>query len=188
MAIFRAPLTRRPSIQSRYANLVSHTYSISSALQSASSQFLASQVAELKDFLHREARDANAFEDSQASLFHSLPTHREATDLPSVRFTDHESRLPLLAVHPCQPVADAQLNWLGTLLRTVPEVEISKEEDDRVAAYDKAYTDADVDKQIADHDARSLGALRTWYHLLYAPDQDGDTYDFHMRFSAAEGG
>lgn len=180
-----------PSVQARFSNLLSHMYSVASALQSPSPHFFASQLATLHEFLNTEAQASNAFEEDNAQQSHSLLYRpSRAGEVPPVHYTDADSRLPVLAVHPCKPIVDAKLNWLGTLLRTVPEVDITKQEEELVAAYDAAHASEPADgrneaelvsQRIAEHDAHSIGALRTWYHVLHAPDSEGETYDFRMR-------
>lgn len=177
------------SVQSHYTNLLSHIFSIASALHSPSPHFVTSQVAALNEFLDSEAQDANLFGDQQddAGGAGSLLYNQGASgaSLPPVEDFDTSSRLPELAVHPSQQIPDNKLNWLGTLLRTVPEPETSAAETALVEEYSKkhnaAVDDATLARQIEEHDNRSVQALRTWYHLLHAPDKDGNTYDFTMR-------
>ncbi|WFC98265.1 hypothetical protein MYAM1_000990 [Malassezia yamatoensis] len=176
------------SVQSNYINIMSHVYSIAAALQSASPHFVASQVAALNDFLDSEARDAELFgDDKTEGGMTSLLYDKEdqETDLPPIEDHDPKNRLPELAVHPCLPISDSKLNWLGTLLRTVPEVETSSAEAALIADYDHHHPDAmneaAISKEMEQHDESSMQALRSWYHLLHAPDEDGNTFDFTMR-------
>ena len=180
------------SVQSNYTNLLSHVFSIASALHSPSPHFVASQLATLNEFLETEAQDTNLFGDEQNdtemnSLLYDSNDHD--SQLPPVEDPDPKSQLPELAVHPCVPIPDSKLNWLGTLLRTVPEVETSAAESALVSDYDQKHAEVDegtLTKQIQAHDDRCMKALRTWYHLLHAPDQDGNTYDFTMRIETED--
>ena len=61
-----------PSVQARFSNLLSHMYSVASALQSPSPHFFASQLATLHEFLNTEAQASNAFEEDNAQQSHSL--------------------------------------------------------------------------------------------------------------------
>ena len=63
----------------------------------------------------------------------------------------------------------------------MPETEVAQQEAEHLAEYDRMHVAADVAAEREAHDARCLQALRSWYHTLYAPDEDGDTYDFAMR-------
>ncbi|WFD45998.1 hypothetical protein GLX27_000626 [Malassezia furfur] len=128
------------SVQSNYTNLLSHVFSIASALHSPSPHFVASQLATLNEFLETEAQDTNLFGDEQND-----------TEMNSLL------QLPELAVHPCVPIPDSKLNWLGTLLRTVPEVETSAAESALVSDYDQKHAEVDegtLTKQIQAHDDR----------------------------------
>lgn len=169
-----------PSVQTHYANLLSHTFSIAAALQSPSPTFLSSQLSTLTEFLETEAQDANLFGDD-TKMDALLGGGDAKATCPPMEDKDPQSQLPLLAVHPCQPIPDGKLNWLGTLLSTVPETEVAQQEAERLAEYDQTHAAADVAAEREAHDARCLQALRSWYHTLYAPDEDGDTYDFAMR-------
>lgn len=180
-----------PSVQARFTNLLSHTYSIMSALQSAAPRYIASQLAALNEFIETEATDANLFEEHEHDAMHSVlygadssrPSAAQsgADGLPEVVYRDPDNRLPALAVHPSVSIPDTKVNFLGMLLRTIPDVDISAHEDALVAAYAAEHNDDAVEDHIAAHDERSLRALRTWHHLLNAPDSDGNTYDFFMR-------
>ena len=180
------------SVQSNYTNLLSHIFSIASALHSPSPHFVASQIASLNEFLETEAQDADLFGDEQGDEGkNSLLYDPNANDspLPPIEDRDTKSKLPELAVHPSLPIPDSKLNWLGTLLRTVPEVEATAAESALVADYDQKHPEADeaaINRQIQEHDDRSIKALRTWYHLLHAPDQDGNTCDFAMRIETED--
>jgi len=175
-----------PSVLTHYTNLLSHAYSIASALQSPAPHFLTAQMATIDEFLDNEAQDANLFgEEEPSSLFGT----GEGATLPPIEARDKESMLPRLAVHPAASIPDNKLNWLGTLLSTVPDLDASSAADANVAAYDAEHPGADeasLAAEHATHDARSLGTLRKWYHVLHAPDNNGDTYDFVMRIEDEE--
>ncbi|WFD29380.1 hypothetical protein MSPP1_000389 [Malassezia sp. CBS 17886] len=182
-----------PSIQARYTSVLSHIFSIAAALQSASPHFLTAQLATLNEFLDAEAQDSNLFGDAGAHGAGSFLYSTEAppASVPHIDDRDPDCRLPRLAVHPCAPIPDAKLNWLGTLLRTVPDVEVSERDDAYARDYATVHphaTASDVDAQIAAHDDRCLHALRSFYHVLHAPDSEGDTYDFKLRLEGGEGG
>ena len=175
-------------VQSSYANLLSHVYSIAAALQSSSPHYVAMQVAALNEFLEAEARDAELFGDEhEDGEMHSLLYDKatEDTSLPPIEDRDPKNRLPDLAVHPCLPIPDSKLNWLGTLLRTVPEVETSSTEAALIAEYDQKHPEATdeaaIEHAVKEHDDKSIQALKSWYRLLHAPDEDGNTFDFTMR-------
>lgn len=177
-----------PSVQARFTNLLSHTYSIMSALQSAAPRYIAAQLASLNEFIETEANDVNLFEDQHQDAMHSIlyggaasRPSAGAEGLPEVHYRDAENRLPALAVHPSVPIPDTKVNFLGMLLRTIPDVDISAREDAMVADYAEEHDDDTVEAHIAAHDERSLQALRAWHHLHSAPDSDGNTYDFFMR-------
>lgn len=178
-----------PSIQTQYTNLLSHTFSIATALQSPIPHFLSAQLATLHEFLENEAQDATLFGEEETKMSSLFAGGQNESALPPIDDKDERNQLPVLAVHPCEMIPDNKLNWLGTLLSTVPELDVSNEEQARVAAYDETHTHSDEATLAADleaHDARSIGALRSWYHTLLAPDADGDTYDFAMRVEAEE--
>ncbi|PKI86005.1 hypothetical protein MVES_000417 [Malassezia vespertilionis] len=189
IALLREQTLNTPGIEdwyTHYSNLLSHTFSIASALQSATPHFLAAQIATLNEFLEAEALDANLFGDepSAGGASSLLYGSGSMSGLPPVHDTDKDNTLNVLAVHPSLPIPDSKLNWLGTLLRTVPEIEVSAEEARMVAIYDKKrpeYDEEALSMQIRAHDEKSLRALRSWYHLLHAPDSAGDTYDFATR-------
>lgn len=176
-----------PSVQTHYANLLSHTFSIAAALQSASPNFLTSQFASLSEFFETEAQDANLFGSGDTKMDALFGHGADAQPAwPPIEDKDTHSQLPFLAVHPCQSIPDNKLNWLGTLLSTVPETEVAVQEMQRIATYDRQRANQNVDQdslthEIKTHDARCLQAIRSWYHNLYAPDEDGETYDFTMR-------
>lgn len=194
-----------PSVQTHYANLLSHTFSIAAALQSATPHFLTSQLATLHSFFENEAQDANLFGEDTTKMDTLLAGDNQGA-WPPIEDKDPQSQLPALAVHPCQPIPDTKLNWLGSLLSTVPEMDIATMEAARIAEYDQSHkahppdstadgasrqdTSSDahtaaaaslVATEIHAHDTRCLQAMRSWYHMLYAPDEHGDTYDFAMR-------
>lgn len=181
------------SVQAHYTNLLSHIFSIASALHSPSPHFVASQVATLNEFLDSEAQDANLFgedeTENKTSLLYATDDGQQ-TSLPPIEDRDAKNRLPALAVHPSLPIPDSKLNWLGTLLRTVPEIETGAAEAALIESYDKRHPDevdeATLTSQTNEHDERSLQALRTWYHLLHAPDSAGNTYDFTTRIDAED--
>ncbi|WFD21808.1 hypothetical protein MEQU1_000464 [Malassezia equina] len=170
-----------PSVQTHYTNLLSHTFSIAAALQSPAAHFMSSQMATLSEFLDNEAQDRNLFGEDEPRMSGLLD---ETPQLPPIEDKDKDNRLPALAVHPVQPIPDSKLNWLGTLLSTVPEMDVTSSEAQLLEAYERAHPHADEASVAADqaaHDARCLAMLRSWYHMLHAPDEDGETYDFAMR-------
>lgn len=173
-----------PSVQTHMLNLLSHTYSIAAALQSPTPQFLASQLATLDAFLENEAQDVSLFgedEGGMSSLFGGAAqdAHGGAA-LPSVEDKDANSQLPQLSVHPAAMIADGKLNWLGTLLSTVPEADVQHAEAASLAGLPEDVR-ADASAHLAAHDDRCRAALRAWHQALLAPDADGNTYDFMMR-------
>ncbi|WFD25517.1 hypothetical protein MNAN1_000477 [Malassezia nana] len=174
-----------PSVQTHFTNLLSHTFSIAAALQSPAAHFLSSQIATLSEFLDNEAQDRNLFGDEP----HMSGLVEEGAPLPPIDDKDKDSLLPALAVHPVQPIPDSKLNWLGTLLSTVPELDVTSGDARLVEAYERAHPQSDEANVLADaeaHDARCLAALRSWYHMLHAPDEEGETYDFAMRIEEDE--
>ncbi|ETS60010.1 hypothetical protein PaG_06001 [Moesziomyces aphidis] len=189
-----------PALLHRYTNLLSHAYSLSSSLLSASPHFLPSQLASFNKVLEAEAENSNLYADvgTSSALFGSLM----ADGLPELSFYDRNNPLPLLLAHPVLPIPDENINFLGALLRTAPEADIIKQESSLVESYDaaKAQTvgrmaseDADVDAQleqiedeIAQHDMLALRSLRTWYHVRYAPDEEGNVLNVRERLAPAD--
>jgi len=170
-----------PSVQTHYTNLLSHTFSIAAALQSPSAHFMSAQIATLSEFLDNEAQDRNLFGDDDPRMSGLLD---ETPQLPPIEDKDKDNKLPALAVHPVQPIPDSKFNWLGTLLSTVPDMDVTSSDAQLLEAYERAHpqsNEASVAADHAAHDARCLATLRSWYHMLHAPDEDGETYDFAMR-------
>ena len=164
-----------------------------SALQSAAPRYIAAQIASLNEYIETEANDANLIGEHDQDAVHSIlygaaSAHPSAgaQGLPEVHYRDPDNRLPALAVHPSVPIPDTKVNFLGMLLRTIPDLDISAREDAMVADYSETHEDDAVEAHIAAHDERSLRALRAWHHLQSAPDADGNTYDFFMRVDEEE--
>ncbi|WFD36313.1 hypothetical protein MCUN1_003192 [Malassezia cuniculi] len=159
-----------------------------SALQSAAPRYIAAQLASLNEFIETEANNANMFGEHEHDNMHSILYGAESSrpdtgsdGLPAVHYRDTDNRLPALAVHPSVSIPDTKVNYLGMLLRTIPDLDITAREDAMVAHCTESYEDDTIDAHIAAHDERSLRALRAWHHLKNAPDADGNTYDFFMR-------
>ncbi|GAC75166.1 hypothetical protein PANT_14c00073 [Moesziomyces antarcticus T-34] len=206
-----------PALLHRYTNLLSHAYSLSSSLLSASPHFLPSQLASFNKVLEAEAENSNLYADvgTSSALFGSLMgassgggggaddgVKATADGLPELSFYDRNNPLPLLLAHPVLPIPDENINFLGALLRTAPEADIIKQESSLVESYDAAKAqavgrmaseDADVDAQleqiedeIAQHDILALRSLRTWYHVRYAPDEEGNVLNVRERLAPAD--
>lgn len=131
-----------------------------------------------------------------------------ADGLPELTYHDPESQLPILLAHPLLPIAEDKLNFLGAILRTAPEPEIAEEESKLIADYDEQVNAGGLDMQqdddqgnsqdkvaaeieriqeeISQHDILALRALRTWYHVQQAPDEDGNVMNFKDRIPREE--
>ncbi len=121
-----------PALLHRYTNLLSHAYSLSSSLLSASPHFLPSQLASFNKVLEAESENANLYADASDSnaLFGGIMrgglTNNASDDgvkatadgLPELNFYDRNNPLPLLLAHPVLPIPDENINFLGALLRT----------------------------------------------------------------------
>lgn len=201
-----------PALLHRYTNLLSHAYSLSSSLLSASPHFLPSQLASFNKVLEAESENANLYADASDSnaLFGGIMrgglTNNASDDgvkatadgLPELNFYDRNNPLPLLLAHPVLPIPDENINFLGALLRTAPEAEILKEESALIQSYDASSVDdlhGDVDAQlervqdeISQHDTLALRALRIWYHLRNAPDEEGNVLNVRERLPLADDG
>ncbi|EST04995.1 hypothetical protein PSEUBRA_005798 [Kalmanozyma brasiliensis GHG001] len=199
-----------PALLHRYTNLLSHAYSLSSSLLSASPHFLPSQLASFNKVLEAEAENANLYADASESstLFGGIMrgggmaaedgVKATADGLPELSFYDRNNPLPLLLAHPVLPIPDENINFLGALLRTAPEADILKEESALIESYDASTLDhhqADVGAQldriqddISQHDNLSLRALRIWYHLRNAPDDEGNVLNLRERLPVADDG
>ncbi|SJX63505.1 uncharacterized protein SRS1_14261 [Sporisorium reilianum f. sp. reilianum] len=201
-----------PALLHRYTNLLSHVYSLSSSLLSASPHFLPSQLASFNKVLEAEADNANLYAHASESsaLFGGIMggggssgaaddgVKATADGLPELNFYDRNNPLPLLLAHPVLPIADDNINFLGALLRTAPEAEILKEEGSLIESYDaSAGIDAHNDipaelehiqHEISQHDILALRALRVWYHLRNAPDEEGNVLNVRERLPAADDG
>lgn len=198
-----------PALLHRYTNLLSHAYSLSSSLLSASPHFLPSQLASFNKVLEAEAENSNLYADvaESSALFGGIMGGGAATaaddgvkatadGLPELHFYDRNNPLPLLLAHPVLPIPDENINFLGALLRTAPEAEILKEEDSLVDSYDAAAPadlQGDVNSkleriqdEIAQHDILALRALRMWYHLRNAPDEEGNVLNVRERLPPAD--
>ncbi|GAC99091.1 hypothetical protein PHSY_006688 [Pseudozyma hubeiensis SY62] len=200
-----------PALLHRYTNLLSHAYSLSSSLLSASPHFLPSQLASFNKVLEAEATNANLYADAAESstLFGGILAGRSsgvaddgvkatADGLPELSFYDRNNPLPLLLAHPVLPISEEHINFLGALLRTAPEADILKEESRLVESYD-ASTAADfqgdvnaeledIQDEISRHDTLALRALRIWYHLRNAPDEEGNVLNVRERIAAVDQG
>lgn len=199
-----------PALLHRYTNLLSHAYSLSSSLLSASPHFLPSQLASFNKVLEAEAENANLYAEASDSsaLFGGMMrgggmaaddgVKATADGLPELSFYDRNNPLPLLLAHPVLPIPDENINFLGALLRTAPEADILKEESALIESYDASTLDdlqADVGAQldrvqdeISQHDILSLRALRIWYHLRNAPDEEGNILNIRERLPVADDG
>lgn len=198
-----------PTLLHRYTNLLSHAYSLSSSLLSASPHFLPSQLASFNRVLEAEANNANLYADTSgsSSLFGGIlgggsgssaddGVKATADGLPELSFYDRSNPLPLLLAHPVLPIPDDNINFLGALLRTAPEAEISKEESKLLESYHassaiESHGDINAElrhvrDEILQHDTLALRALRIWYHLRNAPDEEGNVLNVRERLSAAE--
>ncbi|SPO26738.1 uncharacterized protein UTRI_04046_B [Ustilago trichophora] len=198
-----------PALLHRYTNLLSHAYSLSSSLLSASPHFLPSQLASFNKVLEAEAENNNLYADvSDSSAFFggimaggsgsAVDDGVKATadGLPELNFYDRNNPLPLLLAHPVLPIPDENINFLGALLRTAPEAEVMKEESSLIESYDataSAHLPDDVDgklehiqDEIAQHDILALRALRMWYHLRNAPDEEGNVLNVRERLPPAD--
>ncbi|TKY84845.1 hypothetical protein EX895_005925 [Sporisorium graminicola] len=201
-----------PALLHRYTNLLSHVYSLSSSLLSASPHFLPSQLASFNKVLEAEAENANLYADAAeaSALFGGIMgaasssgaaddgVKATADGLPELNFYDRNNPLPLLLAHPVLPIPDDNINFLGALLRTAPEVEILKEESGLIDSYDaSAGVDAQKDihaelvhiqDEISQHDILALRALRMWYHLRNAPDEEGNVLNVRERLPDPDDG
>lgn len=201
-----------PALLHRYTNLLSHAYSLSSSLLSASPHFLPSQLASFNRVLEAEATNANLYADASESstLFGGIlgggsgsaaddGVKATADGLPELNFYDRNNPLPLLLAHPVLPISDENINFLGALLRTAPEAEIVKEESRLIESYDASSSAAEVpgdidaelehiQDEISQHDTLALRALRVWYHLRNAPDEEGNVLNVRERLPAADDG
>ncbi|PWZ00245.1 hypothetical protein BCV70DRAFT_200400 [Testicularia cyperi] len=215
MAAAIVTLNTRPALLHRYTNLLSHAYSLSSSLISASPHFLPSQLASFNKILEAEAKNANLYADEAeaSTLFGGLggrgtdrvggnadqDVKASADGLPELSFYDAKSALPMLLAHPVLPIPEDKLNFLGALLRTAPEPDIQAVERELVERYDRglqghldnrnpAGSSDELDSQLdriqeecSQHDILALKALRTWYHIQQAPDEDGNVLNFKER-------
>ncbi|CDW97875.1 hypothetical protein [Sporisorium scitamineum] len=187
-----------PALLHRYTNLLSHVYSLSSSLLSASPHFLPSQLASFNNVLEAEAENANLYADASESsaLFGGIMggggssgaaddgVKATADGLPELNFYDRNNPLPLLLAHPVLPIPDDNITFLGALLRTAPEAEIMKEESSLIDSYNaSAGVDGQegiqaelehIQDEISQHNILALRALRVWYHLRNAPDEEGN--------------
>lgn len=203
-----------PALLHRYTNLLSHAYSLSSSLLSASPHFLPSQLASFNKVLEAEAENSNLYADvsDSSALFGGIMggvggSSGSATDdgvkatadgLPELNFYDRNNPLPLLLAHPVLPIPDDNINFLGALLRTAPEADILKEETSLIDSYDAATAvdlpdDLDakleyIQDEMAQHDILALRALRMWYHLRNAPDEEGNVLNVRERLPPADDG
>ncbi|KAN0065161.1 hypothetical protein ACQY0O_001658 [Thecaphora frezii] len=215
-----------PSLLNRYSNLLSHAYSITASLLSASPHFLSSQLAAFNKVLEAEARNANlyaAIEEGTSALFGGLlggPSNQSvgaddvkatADGLPELSYRDSKNQLPSLVAHPLLPIAEENLNFLGALLRTAPEPHILEQESELVGKYEESARDKrhraarsdegglagsgdlaglseaeQLEEEISQHDVLALRALRMWYHLQQAPDEDGNIFTFRDRLPREE--
>lgn len=198
-----------PALLHRYTNLLSHAYSLSSSLLSASPHFLPSQLASFNKVLEAEATNANLYADASESstLFGGILAGRSsgaahdgvkatADGLPELSFYDRNNPLPLLLAHPVLPISEDHINFLGALLRTAPEADILKEESRLVEGYDAstaANFEGDVNAELehiqdetSRHDTLALRALRMWYHLRNAPDEEGNVLNVRERIAAVD--
>lgn len=204
-----------PALLHRYTNLLSHAYSLSSSLSSASPHFLPSQLTSFNKVLEAEAENSNLYADvsDSSALFGGIMggatgsstddgVKATADGLPELNFYDRNNPLPLLLAHPVLPIPEENINFLGALLRTAPEAEIMKEEASLIESYDasasaemQGFGSDDVDAkleriqdEIAQHDILAMRALRMWYHLRYAPDEEGNILNPRERLPAADDG
>ncbi|SNX84969.1 uncharacterized protein MEPE_03678 [Melanopsichium pennsylvanicum] len=198
-----------PALLHRYTNLLSHAYSLSSSLSSASPHFLASQLASFNKVLEAEAENNNLYADVSESttLFGGIMSgaagnaaddgvRATADGLPELNFYDRSNPLPLLLAHPVLPIPDDNINFLGALLRTAPEAEILKEERCLIESYDATaaedlpnHVEARLDHiqdEIAQHDMLALRALRMWYHRRNASDEEGNVLNVRERLPRAD--
>lgn len=178
---------------------------------SASPHFLPSQLALFNKILESEAKDSNLYaSDATATTLFSAPVGQTtkfadgvratADGLPELSFYDANNPLSLLLVHPVLPIAEDKLNFLGALLRTAPEPNITQEEAELVSRYDATYDldedfkeHADVDQhlqrvenEILEHDILAQRALRIWYHVEQATDEDGNILNLKERLPRDE--
>lgn len=201
-----------PALLHRYTNLLSHAYSLSSSLLSASPHFLPSQLASFNKVLEAEAENNNLYadmSDSSAPFGGIMAGVGNAADdgvkatadgLPELNFYDKNNPLPLLLAHPVLPISDEHINFLGALLRTAPEADIIKEEGGLIESYDASVAaegkqsddvDAKLDRiqdEISQHDILALRALRMWYHLRSAPDEEGNVLNVRERLPPTDDG
>lgn len=208
-----------PALLHRYTNLLSHAYSLSSSLLSASPHYLPSQLTSFNKVLEAEAENNNLYADASdpSALFGGIlgGSSGNATDdgvkatadgLPELHFYDRNNPLPLLLAHPVLPIPEEHINFLGALLRTAPEAEIVKEESGLIDSYDAALSaewqddgaliphssiDAKLEQiqnEISQHDILALRALRMWYHLRNAPDEEGTILNVRERLPQADVG
>ncbi|EPQ26924.1 uncharacterized protein PFL1_05559 [Pseudozyma flocculosa PF-1] len=127
-----------------------------------------------------------------------------ADGLPELSYRDAKNQLPSLVAHPLLPIAEENLNFLGALLRTAPEPQILEQELQLVREYDEqaaekqrleaeanpgvpSLSEAEqLDEDIAQHDVLALRALRMWYHIQQAPDEDGNVFNPRDRLPREE--
>lgn len=180
---------------------------------SASPHFLPSQLASFNKVLESEAKNSNLYANGTPSsnLFVTTASQSSkyadgvratADGLPELSFYDANNPLPLLLAHPVLPIAEDKLTFLGALLRTAPEPNILQEEGELVEKYDSALAEAvqtdvpgqdnidaqldGVQEEILQHDILALWALRTWYHIEQATDEDGNTLSLKERLPRDE--
>ena len=201
-----------PALLHRYTNLLSHAYSLSSSLLSASPHFLPSQLASFNKVLEAEAENNNLYADvsDSSALFGGIMgggtgnttddgVKATADGLPELNFYDRNNPLPLLLAHPVLPIPEENINFLGALLRTAPEADIIKEESSLIESYDASVApdvhdyniNAKLDhiqNEISQHDILALRALRMWYHLRNAPDEEGNVLNVRERLPPADDG
>lgn len=177
-----------PTILARYGSLASQVHSLSSALTSPTSAYVAAQQDALAKHLEEEAKSRNYFmqdeedEDAAAAALASLPR---------VKYTDAKNSLPRLAAAPVKPMQGDRAARLGEALRTKldPDVEAAVSESKQSSATDDPSAAlADALRAVSQHDDLSMRALRTWYHVRWRPDEMGQTYDFKMRLGADDDG
>ncbi|KAJ1018897.1 hypothetical protein NDA16_004700 [Ustilago loliicola] len=204
-----------PALLHRYTNLLSHAYSLASALSSGSPHFLPSQLTSFNKVLEAEAENSNLYADvsDSSALFGGKMgggagvstddgVKATADGLPELNFYDRNNPLPLLLAHPVLPIPEENINFLGALLRTAPEAEIMKEEASLMQSYDataaaemQGFGSDDMDAkleriqdEIAQHDILAMRALRMWYHLRHAPDEEGNVLNPRERLPPADDG
>ncbi|CAO1629393.1 unnamed protein product [Parajaminaea phylloscopi] len=204
MEIAMAPSLDWPMLLSRYATLVSQTYSLSSSLTSSSSTFLPAQLDNVHRLLEEEAKTSNYFMSEEAAL-----QAQTSEGIPAVKFRDTRNPLPKLAATPVTTMDGDKTARLGEALRTKLDPDVASRQDESIAEMAKVQRTATqtplldvatagedglegsasqsqlraVLKSIAAHDELALRALRAWYHVRWRPDEDDQTYDFRMRLA-----